>query len=179
MEIYKSKTKKVVNGTFYNCENIISEDADLYDADSGEIIFCFKKNKIPDVLYDKIDKKVIKHARTISNNRGNASGKTTIKGLNKFQEQWKWESHPVALVDKNGSEISEEDASSSSFFKYKDGRLSKRARSNNVMSQAIGGFDKSNRFPCRLTHWTNKNFEEYKSMWDLCKWVSHTYFLYF
>ena len=179
MELYKSKSKNVSNGTFYSCENIISEDCDLYDKESGEIIFCFKKNKIPNILYDKIDDKVIKHAKTISNNRGNASGKTTIKGLNKFQEQWKWEAHPVALVNKNGSEISEEDASSSSFFKYADGRLSKRARSNNVMSQAIGGFDKSNKFPCRLTHWTNKNFEEYKSMWDLCKWVSHTYFLYF
>tara|TARA_R110000737_G_C14558075_1_gene481775 strand:- start:84 stop:1073 length:990 start_codon:yes stop_codon:yes gene_type:complete len=179
MEIYSRKVKNAELGDFVKMENILNEDVDLYDSDTGEIVFLFRKNIINKSYYDTIHQGIINHSKTISNNRGNSAGKTTIEGLNKFQENWKPEAHPVALVDRHGTEISTKSQSSSSFFKYADGRLSKRARSNNVHSQALGGFDKSNIHPCRLTHWTGKNLEKYKTMYPICEKISEIYFSYF
>ena len=178
MEIIKNKNNNITLGEFYECNNIINEDCDLYDEETGEIVFLFRKGVIPDDLYN-IHNGIISQSKTISNNRGLASGKVSIQGLNKFQENWKPEAHPVSLVDKNGNDITEEQASSSNFFKYADGRLSKRARSNNVHSQAIGGFDKSNRFPCRLTFWTAKNINKFQTIYPLSKYISERYFEYF
>ena len=177
-EIYKKINKSFTLGEFNECKNIINEDCDLYDEETGEIVFLFRKGIIPDNLYD-IHQGLITQSKTISNNRGLAAGKTTIEGLNKFQESWKAESHPVSFVDKNGSDITEDESSSSNFFKYADGRISKRARSNNVQSQAVGGFDKSNRFPCRLTHWTAKNLHKFQTIYPLSKFISELYFIYF
>ena len=178
MELSKDKEKiEVKQGEFLTCNNIIQTDCDLYNRDTGEIIFSFKKNVIDDTHYNNLHKGIINHARTISNNRGNSAGKVSITGLNKHQENWKPEAHPVELVDKNG--IKTETQSSSSFFKYADGRLSKRARSNNVMSSAIGGFDKNAGNPCRLTHYTKNNLQKYVSVFPLCEKISELYFSYF
>jgi len=178
MEIFSRKVKKVELGDFINTENIIDQDCDLYDKESGEIIFLFRKKIIDEKYYKNIHKGIINHSRTISNNRGNSAGKTTIEGLNKFQENWKPSAHPVELVDRKGN-IIENTKSSSSFFKYADGRISKRARSNNVQSQALGGFDRSNIHPCRLTHWTKKNLTKYETMYPICERISEIYFSYF
>ncbi len=65
-----------------------------------------------------------------------------------------------------------------SFIKMKKGEINKRKRSNQVMSNSIGGYDKSNRFPCRLTNWTRKNLDAYKSVYPLSQKVSELYFSY-
>lgn len=177
MELYKNKTNTIKLGEFNTTKNIIDENCDLYDATTGELIFIFRKGIVPNSLYD-IHPGLVNQSKVISNNRGNAAGKTTIEGLNKFQEKWKPSAHPVSLLNTKKQDIKEEDASCSSFFKYADGRISKRARSNNVHSQAIGGFDKSNVYPCRLTHWTKHNLNKYTTIFPLSKFISDTYFNY-
>ncbi len=178
MELFSKKVDtNIKDGEFIKCDNIIHLDCDLYDEDSGKIVFSFKKNVIDDFNYKHIHKKIINHSKTISNNRGNSAGKVTIQGLNKHQENWKPEAHPVELLDKDGNPQTKD--TSSSFFKYADGRISKRARSNNVMSSAIGGFDKNAGNPCRLTHFTKNNLEQFKTIFPLCKQISDLYFSYF
>jgi hypothetical protein len=174
MEKYYSKKNKVLLGNFYSSDNILNDDMDGYDIDTGDIIFLFRKKTIPTNYYD-IHKGIISQSKTVSANRGNAAGRVTVDGLVRGKEHWK--AYPVALCDKNGNPRKKE--SSSSFFIYNDGRVSKRARSNTVASQSIGGFDKSPMHPCRLTHWTSKNLYKYKSIFPLCKYISDRYFEYF
>tara|TARA_R110001592_G_scaffold309791_1_gene584257 strand:- start:394 stop:1272 length:879 start_codon:yes stop_codon:yes gene_type:complete len=176
MELYLNKTKKVELGSFYECSNVYNEDMDIYDKESNEIILCFRKGIINDHLYN-FDEKLVKLSKMESVNRGNAAGKTTIEGLKKGKEHWK--AYPTELVNRKGQVIKEELASSSNFFKYNDGRISKRARSNTVKSFALGGFDKSPQHPCRLTYYTKKNLEEYKSIFPLCRNINDHYFGYF
>jgi len=174
MELYLSKKCNVNIGEFYSSSNIYNCDVEAYDKETDEIIFCLKKNVIDDHLYD-FDEKLVKLSKMESFNRGNAAGKTTVEGLKKGKEHWK--AYPVELVNKKGEALTKE--TSSSFFKYNDGRISKRARSNTVQSFALGGFDKSPQHPCRLTHFTKKNLEAYHSIFPLCQSVNDHYFDYF
>ena len=174
MELYLTKSKEAKVGDFYNCSNVYNCDVEAYDAESDDIIFCLKKKVIDDKYYD-FDNKLVKLSRMESVNRGNAAGKVTIEGLQKGKEHWK--AFPVALTDAKGNDVTGE--KSSAFFKYNDGRISKRARSNSVQSFALGGFDKSPQHPCRLTHYTKKHLEEYKSIFPLCQKISELYFNYF
>ncbi len=174
MELYLTE-QHIELKKFYTCDNIIRSDCDLYNKDTDELIFSFKKNVIPKELYD-IDKKVIKYSTAYSNNRGDAAGVTNIKDLQKGMEHWN--NHPVAVVDKNGNELKEGHNQTTSFIKMKKGEINKRKRSNQVMSNSIGGYDKSNRFPCRLTNWTRKNLDAYKSVYGLSQKVSELYFSY-
>lgn len=174
MELYLSKTAKIDIGKFYSSNNIYNCDVEAYDKETDEIIFCLKKNVINDHLY-KFDDKLVKLSKMESFNRGNAAGKTTIEGLKKGKEHWK--AYPVELVDKKGNPLKKD--SSSSFFKYNDGRISKRARSNTVQSFALGGFDKSPHHPCRLTYFTKKNLEAYHTIFPLCQAMSDMYYSYF
>jgi len=174
MELYLSKKCNVNIGEFYSSSNIYNCDVEAYDKETDEIIFCLKKNVINDHLYD-FDEKLVKLSKMESFNRGNAAGKTTIDGLKKGKEHWN--AYPVELVNKKGEPLTKE--TSSSFFKYNDGRISKRARSNTVQSFALGGFDKSPQHPCRLTHFTKKNLDAYHSIFPLCEAMSDMYYSYF
>tara|TARA_R110001583_G_scaffold19678_1_gene76770 strand:- start:537 stop:1409 length:873 start_codon:yes stop_codon:yes gene_type:complete len=174
MELYLEKKKEAKVGEFYNCSNIYNCNIEAYDQETDEIIFCLKKNVIDDKYYD-FDNKLVKLSKMESVNRGNAAGKVSIEGLQKGKEHWK--AFPVALTDAKGNPVSGE--KSSAFFKYNDGRISKRARSNTVQSFALGGFDKSPQHPCRLTHFTKKHLEEYKTIFPLCQHISELYFNYF
>lgn len=174
MELNISKKLEVELGNFYHCDNIYNEDIDVYDADTGNIIFLLRKNIIPDEYYE-INQSIINHSKTISANRGNAAGKATIQGLVKGKEHWRF--YPAKLCDKNGNPPTKE--TSSSFFIYNDGRISKRSRSNTVASSAIGGFDKSPQHPCRLTAWTRDHLKQYQSIFPLCQYISDRYFEYF
>lgn len=176
LEIFLDKNHQVQLGEFLTCNNIINEDCDLYDSHTGDIVFLFRKKIIPSELY-VLHTSLIKHSSTISANRGNSAGKVTIDGLVKGKEHWK--AFPVALCNQKGELLEGDIKKSSSFFKYNDGRTSKRARSNSVASQSIGGFDKSPQFPCRLTHWTKHHLDAYKSIYPLCEYVSDRYFEYF
>jgi hypothetical protein len=175
MEKYISKTKECIIGEFYQCDNIIDGDYDCYDTDTDTIIFLLRKKIIPTEYYYLSDA-LLRHSKTISANRGNAAGKVTKEGLAKGKEHWNY--YPTALCDKHGNPRKNTD-SSSSFFVYNDGRISKRARSNSVASSSIGGFDKSPMHPCRLTHWTKKHLSQYESIYPLSQFVSDRYFEYF
>ena len=175
MELYCQKVAPEHQGHFYACENIINESCDMYDSNTNKLIFSLKKNIIPKELYN-LDKKIITHASTLSYNRGTAGGIVTAAGLRRGMENWK--KKPKQPCDKNGNPLPEDHKKHSSFFRYEDGRVSKRARSNSVASQSIGGFDKSTTFPCRLTHWTKNNLKSYESIFPLCKYISDEYFSY-
>ena len=175
MEIITPKIDKAIIGDFYNIDKIINEDCDLYDKDTKELIFSFKKNIIPNELYN-IDAKIIKHSQSLSYNRGQAGGIVNSSGLRKGMETWN--KKPDCPCDKNGNPLPSNHNKFSSYFKYEDGRISKRQRSNSVASQSIGGFDKSSTHPCRLTHWTKTNLKAYHSIFPLCKFISNEYFSY-
>tara|TARA_R110001599_G_scaffold353791_1_gene597775 strand:+ start:106 stop:981 length:876 start_codon:yes stop_codon:yes gene_type:complete len=174
MELYLTE-QQIELKKFYECKNIISTDCDLYNIDTGELIFSFKKNVVPKEHYN-LDKKVITYASEYSNNRGDAAGITNINDLKKGMEHWK--NHPVEVIDKHGNPLPEDHQQTTSFIKMKNGVINKRKRSNQAMSNSIGGYDKSNVYPCRLTNWTKKNIEEYKSLFPLSKCISDLYFSY-
>lgn len=174
MELYLHENQIELK-KFYTCDNIIREDCDLYNIDNGELIFSFKKNVVPKELYN-LDEKIITYASSYSNNRGDAAGITNIKDLKKGMEHWK--NHPVEVIDKHGNPLPEDHQQTTSFIKMKNGVINKRKRSNQAMSNSIGGYDKSNVYPCRLTNWTKKNIEEYKSLFPLSKCISDLYFSY-
>ena len=174
MELYLPE-RNIELKKFYECKNIISTDCDLYNIDTGELIFSFKKNVVPKEHYN-LDKKVITYASEYSNNRGDAAGITNINDLKKGMEHWK--NHPVEVIDKHGNPLPEDHQQTTSFIKMKNGVINKRKRSNQAMSNSIGGYDKSNVYPCRLTNWTKKNIEEYKSLFPLSKCISDLYFSY-
>lgn len=175
MELYKDKIDNAIIGKFYNVDTIINENCDLYDSKTGDLIFSFKKKKIPNEFYN-IDKKIIAHSKTLSYNRGSAGGIVNAKGLRRGMDNWK--KKPEYPCDKNGNALPDNHNKHTALFKYEDGRISKRARSNSVSSQSIGGFDKSPQHPCRLTHWTKNNLNAYESIFPLCKYISDEYFSY-
>jgi hypothetical protein len=175
MELFLPKVDTAIDGQFYNIDNIVNENIDVYDEHTNELIFSFKKNIIPDELYN-IDKKIVAHSSTLSPNRGSAGGVVNAKGLRRGKEHWK--KKPKYPCDKDGNPLPEDHNKHSALFKYEDGRISKRARSNSVSSQSIGGFDKSPQYPCRLTHWTRNNLSSYKTIFPLCKYISEEYFSY-
>jgi hypothetical protein len=169
MELISYKSKQVELGEFIDTKIILNQDCTLYDED-GSLVFCFIKNIIPEEIYD-FDQKIIKMSKMESVNRGNSAGKVSVDGLAKGKTHWK--AFPTELCDKNGNQLSS--SKSSAFFKYNDGRISKRARSNTVMSMALGGFDKSPHHPCRLTHYTKKIIKEYPSIFPLSEYISSIY----
>jgi len=176
MELYLPKIDKCIIGHFYNVDKIINEDCDLYDEETGNIVFSFKKNRIPEELYN-IDAKIVAHSKSLSYNRGSAGGVVTAKGIRRGMNNWT--KKPQYPCDKDGNPLPEGHNKFGSLFKYEDGRISKRSRSNSVASQSIGGFDKSPQYPCRLTHWTRNNLEAFKTIFPLCKYISDEYFSYF
>ena len=175
MELYKDKIDNAIIGHFYNIDNIIDEDCDLYDNKTGDLIFSFKKKRIPEELYN-IDAKVVAHSKGLSYNRGAAAGVVNAKGLRRNIENWT--KKPEYPCDKDGNPLPEGHNKFGSLFKYEDGRISKRSRSNSVSSQSIGGFDTSPQHPCRLTHWTKNNLSSYETIFPLCKYISDEYFSY-
>ena len=175
MELYKNKIDNAILGEFYNITNIINQDCDLYDKETNQLIFSFKKKIIPDEKYN-IDAKLIKHAQTLSYNRGTAGGFVNASGITKGMSGWK--KKPEKPCDKEGNDLELGHKKCSAYFKYEDGRISKRMRSNSVSSQSIGGFDKNPQHPCRLTYFTKSNLEAYESVFPLCKDISERYFSY-
>lgn len=175
MEGYISKKKDIALSQFLECKNILDVDCDLYDNDTGELIFIFRKDIIPKDLYN-IDDKLVKHAEELSSNRGNAAGLVNASGLVKGKEHWN--AVPDIPCDKDGNALPPDHSKHTSYFKYKDGRISKRMRSNSVASHSIGGFSKNAGLPCRLTHWTKKNLSAYHSIFPLTSFISDKYFEY-
>ncbi len=169
MEFISHKHKEINLGEFNTTNVLFNQDVTLYD-ETGDLVFCFKKNVIDNSLYDFSDK-IVKMSKQESVNRGNAAGKVTIEGLVKGKEHWK--AYPEKLCNQKGEEIN--GSTSSAFFIYNDGRVSKRARSNSVQSSALGGFDKSPQHPCRLTHYTKRILKDYPSIFPLSSAISNTY----
>lgn len=174
MELYLTE-QPVELKQFLNVNKIILNDCDVYDKDTDELVICFKKNVIPKELYN-IDKKLIKHASLYSNNRGAAAGITNIKDLQKGMEHWR--NYPIEVIDKHGNPLPDNHKEITSWIRMKDGTINKRKRSNQVMSNSVGGYDRGNIYPCRLTNWTRKNLQAYESIFPLSKYISDLYFQY-
>lgn len=141
---------------------IFKSSVTIYDKDTKEIVAVFMKNVLSPIT---IDPKVVKHSKTKSNNRGNASGKIDIKfhGDNI--------SHFINKPDLDVGQIIAMDGTSTRSSAYpvrKDGSLIKRTRCNNVSSVSVGSFDKSNvkggSVPCRWTQWTKQNEQAMTSL---------------
>jgi hypothetical protein len=175
MEGHLSKTKDIFLSQFIECKTILDEDCDLYDSETNELIFIFRKDIIPKNLYN-IDEKLIKHTRDLTSNRGHAAGTVNASGLVKGKEHWN--SKPDAPCDKDGNPLPDGHQKHTSYFKYADGRVSKRMRSNSVASHSIGGFTKNAGLPCRLTYWTKNNLKSYESIFPLTTYISDRYFEY-
>tara|TARA_R110000744_G_scaffold79941_3_gene156920 strand:- start:2695 stop:3567 length:873 start_codon:yes stop_codon:yes gene_type:complete len=175
MELYLQKDKSVQEGIFFDCHNTYNTDIDIYDKITGDIILSFKKKVIEEEYYD-FHKGIVSQSRILSMDRGNAAGKTTIAGLKQHKENWK--TYPVELLTKNG-EHQEESKVSGAYYRYNDGRVSKRSKSNSVRSSTIGGFDKNARNPCRLTYFTKNNIDKYQTIFPISQKISDLYFSYF
>jgi len=175
MEGYLSKKEDILLSQFLECKNIINEDCDVYDKATGDLVFIFRKDIIPKELYN-IDNKLITHSRGLTPDRGNAAGKVTASGLLKGKENWK--AKPLYPCDKHGNPLPPDHKKHTTYFKYEDGRISKRMRSNSVASHSVGGFTKNAGLPCRLTHWTKKNLSAYHSIFPLTSFISDKYFEY-
>ena len=164
----EKKNDNVDHGFFINSmKEIFEESVKVIDNNTGEIICVFMKGVLSS---HKIDEKLVKHSKSKSNNRGNASGKIDIKyhGDNI--------SHFIDKPDLNvGKKISMDGTStrSSAYPVRTDGTLIKRTRCNYVSSVSVGSFNKSNikggTAPCRHTAWTKRNSEAMTSLFPLLK----------
>ena len=177
MELYLDKIKNQTLGEYIVLppNKIIKTDIDVYDKSSGELILSFKKNVIPKELYH-IDKKLVKYASVLSSNRGFAAGLVNSSGLIKGKESWS--AKPEFPCDKDGNILPEDHDKHTSYFKYEDGRISKRMRSNSVSSNSIGGFTRNAGLPCRLTYFTKNNLSAYETIFPLSSFISDLYFSY-
>ncbi len=177
MELHVNKIKSQSLGEYIELpkNKIINDNFDLYDKSSGDLILSFKKNVINKDLYN-IDKKLITYAKNLSSNRGYAAGHVSASGLLKGKETWN--AKPEYPCDKDGNPLPEGHNKHTSYFRYNDGRISKRMRSNSVASNSIGGFTKNAGLPCRLTHFTKNNLSAYQTIFPLCKYISDEYFSY-
>ena len=130
MELYLNEKKtdeQIKLGEYFTFDQIINEDCDLYNKESEELIFSFKKGIIPKELYD-IDPKIVKHSKEGSVNRGNAAGSATTEGLLRGKENWK--AKPKYLCDKDGNKIETSDV-----INYKQGKGSPAVANNQLFAE--------------------------------------------
>lgn len=125
---------------------IINEDTDVYYNEGGiyKLLLKFRKNVISDELID-IGWKSYKDLAKSSRGRGASAGPINVSG-----QYWS----KRKLIDTNKW--------STSYFV--NGKKSKMKVNNQVASNPIGFYEKSNNFsklPCRLTHFTRTNYEKY------------------
>lgn len=167
-DYYIPKVKESQHGYFIdNVCHIFTEDSRVYDLESGELLCVFLKGVLP---LDPLDDKIVKVSKSISNNRGNASGKMDIRyhsdNIDYFIDK------PDLLA---GKKIKHDGTStrSSAYPVRKDGTLIKRTRGNNVRSVSVGSFNATNtkggETPCRLTNWTQRNTDSLVSLDPIMK----------
>jgi len=166
--IYLPKLKEVTHGFFLDendMEEIYSRSVMIYDFETSEIIAIFLKRVLPQC---DLDEKVIKVSKSLSNNRGNASGKMDIKyhsdDIDYFLDKPDLEKGKKVASDGTSTR-------SSAYPVKKDGKLIKRTRGNNVRSVSVGSFNATNikggTTPCRWTNWTQRNSSALKSIFPI------------
>tara|TARA_R110000850_G_scaffold32649_5_gene89894 strand:- start:841 stop:1752 length:912 start_codon:yes stop_codon:yes gene_type:complete len=155
-EIYLPKINKTEHGFFIdNVAMIFNESIKVLDHETEEVVAVFLKGVLP---RDPIDEKLVKVSKSISNNRGNASGKMDIKyhadNIDYFIDKPDLEQGKKIAMDGTSTR-------SSAYPVRKDGTLIRRTRCNNVKSVSVGSFNATNtkggETPCRLTNWTQRN----------------------
>lgn len=165
---------KTKEGNFFDDKSyhtIINHDADVYMTDDdgvNKILFYYRKN----VLFDNLLKNAIsvfkKDAMKGSSIRGKAGGV-----INK------------SMISSNVANIVSPDNFRSKVI-YKDGKISDYYISNKVNSLIAGYFDKpklseksdiikNNAIQCRTTSFTEKNFDNWKTVIPLIKKVDNLY----
>lgn len=143
-------------------DRIYKSTVKVIDQDTGQLLAVFIKKAVPERLYkDTYDSLV--SAATDTDNRGMAAG---------------WDESKVKnLIKREGAKgyIREEGS-----LRYRmitqDGSVSNTTRAVRVKSGIVGYMDRSSRFPyCRLTAFTEKQFDKFKSAYPTIKAVNELY----
>ena len=136
---------------------LINYDCDVYDEDTKKPLLKFRKNYIP-ANYAKEAYSACGKVGFALNNRGTASGKhigfTQEVAKTKDGQTYKSKTRRVNVASEAGEEIR----------KLKSG------------SGIVGYFDKTTRTPyCRQTSFNANNFEDFKKLYPLIKFVDNAY----
>jgi hypothetical protein len=168
-EDMKKNIGKFYKNVDYNL--IIKEDSDVYhrlEDGNLKLLFCFRKRVIPEkYMRDAVTLFKETAIKTKTNNRGVASGP----------------------VDLNKIELSAKQLSDPGKFKTRivnsDGTESKYKVSNYVNSMIVGYYDKPKRekqygkmIPCRLTAFTEKNWDKWDTIYPLINVLDRMYKYY-
>tara|TARA_Y100000590_G_scaffold424989_1_gene532500 strand:- start:1285 stop:2268 length:984 start_codon:yes stop_codon:yes gene_type:complete len=129
---------------------LITEDVDVYK-DNGELLLKFRKN----VISQKLCEQAFQSYKTVQMSRGAASRAGPINEKSIY-----WSKRTVVRKDKNKK-------SKKWMTKYitPSGEVSKMMVSNPVFTHVLGYYEKTPflKMPCRLTSFTRRNLEKYKS----------------
>jgi hypothetical protein len=148
-------------------DDLVEEDVDGYCAETGELIFKFRKAIIPSGVAKRSADVLFKH-KFSSNNRGTAGGdiKENIeKGTAAGDLQSSFDENKIG------------ESSGVQFRKIKkDGTVSKTNRANEIGSGIIGYYDRYPRIPyCRLTAFNQNHFEQWKEVYPIVKFVDNSF----
>lgn len=129
-----------------DCKTLITQDADIYDAETGKCIAKYRKGIIPVEVQQKAFKTLLP-AAAISMTRATSAGQR----------------------DKKTGKVSKQNVRS-------NGVLSKTVEAPPVNSGIVGYFDRTPRTPyCRLTAFTAKKFKQFKEAYPIIKFVDIMY----
>jgi hypothetical protein len=140
---------------------VINSDIDVYYIENGEkkILLKFRKNVIDDNLI-KIGWESYKKLAKPSRGRGASAGPIDKQGTYWSKRQ---------IVDTKKWSTS---------YLLKDGRKSIMKVNNQVASNPIGFYEKTNNFPnlpCRLTHFTRTNYDKFQQGLPFIKKINELY----
>ena len=140
---------------------VIDSDIDVYYIENGEkkLLLKFRKNVIDDKLI-KIGWESYKKLAKPSRGRGASAGPIDTQGTYWSKRQ---------IVDTKKWSTS---------YLLKDGRKSTMKVNNQVASNPIGFYEKTNNFPnlpCRLTHFTRTNYDKFQEGLPFIKKINELY----
>ena len=164
--LYSDEDLKTLTGTYLDDEWIhetINSDADIYDAETGEMVCSFRKKRVSPAL-TTLALDTLAPLAVASRGRGAAAG--PIDPTSQYWSKRK-------LVNTKGFRTS---------YLKEDGTPSKMQVNNQVGSIALGFFDKLKSLgvdkPCRLTWHTNAHLQKYEEglpfIDELDRWYKKT-----
>ncbi|MGB2010564.1 MAG: hypothetical protein ACPIG6_06295 [Akkermansiaceae bacterium] len=151
-----------------NCyDSLVESDTDGYCAETGELIFKFRKSVIPKTVARRAADVLFKH-KFSSDNRGTAGGdinENIAKG---------------SVDDRLKKAIKNQNIGEASGVQYRqkklDGTISKARRANDISSGIIGYYDRYPRIPyCRLTAFNQNHFKDWKEVYPIIKFVDNQF----
>lgn len=151
-----------------NCyDSLVESDTDGYCAETGELIFKFRKSVIPKTVAKRASDILFKH-KFSTGNRGTAGGdiqENAEKGLAGSRLSEALKSHKIGEAGKGRYKPIK-----------KDGTVSKTNIANEVNSGIIGYYDRYPRTPyCRLTAFNQNHFKDWKEVYPIIKFVDNQF----